>query len=214
MNFSVKNGQRFLFIGDSITDNGRRTDPLMLGGGYVKMFKEMMLANMPEIKVDVINKGIGGNTLLDLENRWTDDMMYLKPDWLSILIGINDVHRVFRKTEGWEELTPDKYLERYRKLLGMTAEKTGCKVIILEPFYISTDKTDSQRGTILRMLEDYRKISARMSKEYNTLFIRTHDIFQKHLKYREMETFCGEPVHPNHTGHMIIAQAIFDILKK
>jgi len=213
MAFSIKNGQKALFIGDSITDCGRRTEPSRLGNGYVKIFSEMMVANMPETKVEIINKGIGGNTIQDLEKRWSDDMLYHKPDWLSILIGINDIHRTFMKTEGWENLTPERFQERYDSLLERSA-KTGCRIILIEPFFISTDRTDSYRGAILGMLEDYRKIVWKMSRDHGTLLVKIHDTFQKHLKYREVETFCGEPVHPNHTGHIIIAQALFDLLKK
>lgn len=214
MDFAIKGGERFLFIGDSITDCGRRTEPSMLGSGYVKIFKELMLANMPEIKVDIINRGISGNTIMDLENRWTDDMVNLKPDWLSILIGINDINRVVKKTEPWEELTPDKYYERYTKILKRAEAETGCKIVLIEPFYISADATDSHRGTVLKLLEEYRETVAKMSKKYRTKILKIHDVFQKHLKYRDMETFCGEPVHPNHTGHLIIANELLNLLKK
>ncbi len=214
MSFQIKNGEKILFIGDSITDCGRRTEPSKLGDGYVKMFSEMMIAKIPEAKIEVINKGISGNTILDLENRWTDDMIYLKPDWLSILVGINDTHRVVEKTVGSEELIPDKYRKRYSKLLQMTVNNIGCKIILIEPFFISTDTTDSYRGRMLERLTEYRKIVAEMSEQYGTLLLKIHDIFQKHLKYRESETFCAEPVHPNHTGHLVIAQALYDLLNK
>jgi len=214
MAFAMKNGEKVLFTGDSITDCGRRTEPSMLGSGYVKLFRELAIANLPGVSLEIINKGIGGNTVVDLENRWTDEMICHKPDWMSILIGINDVHRVVKKTEGWEELLPDKYYARYGKLLKRTAEETGCKIILIEPFFISRDKTDSYRGSILKNIGPYREAVSSLSKEYGTLLLKMHDIFQKHLGYREMETFCGEPVHPNHAGHMIIAQELFNLLKK
>ncbi|MCK9265498.1 SGNH/GDSL hydrolase family protein [bacterium] len=214
MKFAITSGQKILFMGDSITDCSRRTEPSGLGNGYVKTFKDMVIANMPELKIDIINKGIGGNTLLDLENRWSDDILYFKPDWLSILVGINDVHRVLRKTEFWEELVPEKYELRYSKLIDSTIKQIGCNIILIEPFYMSTDKTDSHRGVVLKRLEPYREIVAKLSKQYNTRIIKIHDIFQEHLKYREAGAFGAEPVHPNDTGHLIIAQTLFDLLKQ
>ncbi len=92
MTTQIKNGQKIVFIGDSITDCGRRAAQRPLGAGYVKMFADLMIIRESAKRVAIINKGIGGDNVLGLRNRWTDDVLRNRPDWLSIKIGINDLH--------------------------------------------------------------------------------------------------------------------------
>ena len=212
MDLKIKEGEVFLCIGDSITDCGRRDVAFPLGNGYVKIFNDFILANFPERKIKIINKGIGGETVLDLKKRWEDDVIYHKPDWLSVLVGINDLHQVLGKDVGWESFTTEHYLNNYREILKWTKEKLNCQVVLMEPFYISVDKGDVWRGTVLKLLEDYRKIVWQMSQEFQTSLIKLQDIFQNCLKYYDSETFCLEPVHPNLTGHTIIAWHFFRAL--
>jgi lysophospholipase L1-like esterase len=211
---SQKDSLKILFIGDSITDCGRRGEFRPLGNGYVKIFYDFIIANFPEKKIEIINKGIGGNTILDLVNRWEDDVMYHKPDLLSILIGINDIHRVLNKYEGWNEFVPENYRKRYDYILKRTTEKLDCKIVLIEPFYISTDKTDNFRGKVLKDIEEYIEIVEEMSKKYGTYHLKIHRIYQKYLQYFEPETFAPEPVHPNPTGHFLIANELFKLLKE
>ncbi len=214
MDFSVKEGQKFLFIGDSITDCGRRGESAPLGNGYVRIFRDMLLASFPERNIEIINKGIGGDTIFGLRQRWEDDVIRYKPDWLSILIGINDVHRVMMKGIDWEKLDPAGYSALYEEVLVKTKEQINCRIILLEPFYVTVNKTDGWRKEVSEKLLPYRKAVAELSKKYNTLMIKTQDIFNNHLKYRDSETFSPECVHLNQTGHLIIANALFNILKK
>ena len=88
--FWIQDGETVLFIGDSITDCGRRGAEMPMGIGYVKMVTEITTARYPERNVNFINKGIGGNRITDLKDRWQDDVFYHSPDRLSIKIGIND----------------------------------------------------------------------------------------------------------------------------
>jgi len=214
MDFKIKDKQKILFIGDSITDCGRRGEARPLGNGYVKIFSDILIANFPERKIEIVNKGISGNTILDLANRWEDDVIYQKPDWLSIMIGINDIHRVINKVEFWTEFTPENYRKRYDYILKRTLEKLNCKIILIEPFYITTDRTDNFRGRVFKDLEEYIEIVEEMSKKYETYHLKMHRIFQKYLEYFEPETFAPEPVHPNPTGHCIIANELFKLLSK
>ena len=78
----LKDGQTFLFIGDSITDCGRRGPNAPLGDGYVKFFHDLLLIREPDKSVRIINTGIGGNTVEDLRSRWVDDALSYNPDWL------------------------------------------------------------------------------------------------------------------------------------
>ena len=79
-----QSGQTVLFIGDSITDCGRRQDQEQLGNGYVRKVTELITAKYPHRSISYVNKGIGGDTVEGLESRWTTDVLDIKPDWLSI----------------------------------------------------------------------------------------------------------------------------------
>jgi lysophospholipase L1-like esterase len=153
-----------------------------------------------------VNKGISGNTVADLRERWHDDVLVLKPDWVSILIGINDVHRTLRDEP--TAVPPDRYERLYRECLSLTKERTTARLVLMEPFYISTDtETDSWRTKVLRALGEYRAIVRRLADEFGAIFVPLHDLFQEQLRYRPADMFCPEPVHPNSVGHLLIAHA-------
>src|ERR1019366_2799740 len=97
---NIQPGSKLLFIGDSITDC-TRARPVgeglfnALGTGYVALVDALLGAAIPERQIRVVNMGTGGHTIRDLKSRWETDVLALKPDWLSIMIGINDVWRQF-----------------------------------------------------------------------------------------------------------------------
>ena len=203
----IEDGQTLLFIGDSITDCGRRGADAPLGSGYVRMTTEWITARYPERAIRYINKGIGGNRITDLRQRWRDDVLYHRPDRLSIKIGINDLHSHLGGGEG--SVGPRLFAEVYDELLAWTQSELGCPVVLLTPFYISTDRDgNSFRSQVLELLPQYIETVLRMSQQYGTKLVQLHEIFQGHLVHRDADTFCPEPVHPNHAGHMVIAQAL------
>lgn len=211
--FWIKNGETMLMIGDSITDCGRRGAEAPLGAGYVRTFTELVTARYPSRNIHFINKGIGGNRVTHLKDRWRDDVLFHKPNKLSIKIGINDLHSVLRKAD--DAVSPELFEEVYDEILGVTQKELGCPVVLLSPFYISTDRSGhSFRSQVLDLIPEYIKTVEKMSRKYKTKLVKLHDIFQDQLKYRDADTFCPEPVHPNRTGHLIIAQALLDNLSK
>jgi lysophospholipase L1-like esterase len=210
--FPVLDGQLFLFQGDSITDCGRRGQAAPFGTGYPSMFVERVTAAYPERKIRYINKGISGDRVTGLRDRWEDDVIRHQPDWVSILIGINDLHSFLRKAEPCVPV--NLYREAYDVVLSKTREKTDAKILLLDPFFISLDTSgQSFRSTVLVILPDYIAVVHEMAAKYETYHLKTQELFLEHLKYRESETFCPEPVHPNHTGHMVIANAMMRTLK-
>lgn len=210
MTTRIKNGEKVLFIGDSITDCGRRGAERPFGVGYVKIFSDFMIACESSKKIQIVNKGISGDTAPGLLDRWTDDVISQKPDWLSIKIGINDLHRTLRDPANG--ISPERYEEVYRKFMERTRkELPRCRIILIQPFYISRElSADSFRKRVLDILPRYLEVVRKMSGLYKTQLIKTHEMFQTLLKYNEPETFCNEPVHPNLTGHVAIASAVYD----
>ncbi len=215
MSLQATSGQKILFIGDSITDAGRRAAERPYGNGFVKIFRDMLISREPCKQIEIINKGIGGNTVWQMRDRWTDDMLFFKPDYLVILIGINDLHQpLMGNAEKDENL--QKHKDAYDEILaGTTEELPDCKILLLEPFFMSRDTAaKSFRTEALELLQDYIAVTRQMSEKYNTDLLKTQELFQNILKYYETDTICPEPVHPNATGHLAIAEAIYRALSE
>ena len=207
----LEDGKTVLFIGDSITDCGRRGDAAPLGSGYVSMFTELVTARYPERKIRWINKGIGGNRITDLRERWRDDVLYHRPDRLSVKIGINDLHSHLRGAA--DGVTPEIFAEIYEELMQLTQAELGCPVVLVTPFYISTDRSGQTfRSQVMDIIPRYIETVQKMSAKHETRLVNLQDVFQEQLKYRDADTFCPEPVHPNHTGHLTMAHALFEAL--
>ena len=213
MSTQIKNGQKVLFIGDSITDCGRRDSQRPLGNGYVKLLADLLTIRDPAKRITIINKGIGGDNVVGLRNRWMDDVLHNRPDWLSIKIGINDLHSHCRNEKD-TAVTPERYETAYREILERTrAALPKCQILLIDPFYISRDTApNSQRKQVLDSMPDYLSIVERLSRTFKAQHIKTHELFKRLLTYHEPDTFCAEPVHPNPTGHLVIADAIYDAL--
>ncbi len=203
--------QKIVFVGDSITDAGRSQEFYPYGNGYVSIFRDLLISLHPKPSITIINKGISGNTIPGLRERWEDDIIFQSPDWLSILIGINDLHRAVR--DGQREFSPENYYRNYRECLKITRETIAPNIILMTPFYISrTNTMDTFRKRVLENIPAYIEKVEKLSREFSTLFINLHEIFQAKLAACEPETFAPEPVHPNRTGHTLIAVEIMKAL--
>lgn len=207
--FLIGDGQRVVFIGDSITDCGRRGDAAPFGSGYVKAAIDLVTARYPERRIQYVNTGIGGNTVADLHGRWDEDALAHRPDWLSVKIGINDLHRSLDNTP--QAIPPDRYEALFREILTRARQESSARLILIDPFYIST-ATDGREGEVLQRLRDYLEVVHRLATEFTAIHVRTHEVFQEQLRYRPASDFCPEPVHPNLSGHVVIAHALLKSL--
>lgn len=208
--FLWQNGQTIVFAGDSITDTGRRADNAPYGIGYVRQTIELITARYPERKLTYFNEGIGGNTVVDLQNRWHDDVLRHKPDWVTVKIGINDLHRFMNQTE--TQVSPQRFEEGYRDILTRTRE-SGAQIVLIDPFYISTDTASGQlRSRVLELLPEYIAVVRQMAREFETLHVATHELLQRQLEFRPADYFCPEPVHPYSSGHHVIAHGLLQAI--
>ena len=211
--FWIRDGERMLFIGDSITDCGRRDRAAPLGDGYVSIFTELATARYPERNIEWINMGIGGNRTTHLTERWQTDVIDHRPDRLSIKIGINDLHSFLRNDP--DGVPPDRYRSIFDEILSSARGALGdIPIVLITPFYISTDLDHEFEGAVLRLIPSYIDVVQEMSAKYDTLLLDLHEVFQEQLRYRPPGTFCPEPVHPNHSGHVVIASALMDFLSR
>lgn len=210
MAFAIKPGKKVLFTGDSITDCGRRGGNAPLGNGYVSMVVDLIAARHPAHGNTFINTGISGHTVRDLANRWTDDVIRHEPDYLSIMIGINDIHRWLHKVQG-QSVSPEEFAELYPVILDRVKKELrlpGERIVLVDPFYISTDAAaGSFRAVVLEHLPSYLKTVHAMVRKHKTRHVRLHEVFQKQLKHHSPDRFCPEPVHPNPSGHLVMAHA-------
>lgn len=208
----INDGAKIVFIGDSITDCGRR-DPVNapLGRGYVKLFSDLMTVKYPELTLDIINRGIGGDSIDNLRTRWHDDVMTQNPDFLSVKVGINDLHK-HMNDPAFAFLTVDEFKSIYAKLLNLTVEKfPNCQLLLISPFLISQDNIqDSDRKKVLDVIFEYINVVKELSQQFNADFLDLHELFQKQLEYKHPDTYCLEPVHPNPVGHLLMAEAVFE----
>jgi acyl-CoA thioesterase I len=208
---AVQDGQTLLFIGDSITDCGRRDVAAPYGNGYVSLLIELVAARWPERDIRYINKGIGGNRVTDLRARWQDDVVRHRPEWLSVKIGINDLHSYLGGAP--DGVSPALFRELYDSILAEAAEAFSPQIVLIDPFYLSTDTSGASfRSKVLETIPEYIGVVHDMAAKHGARLVKTHEIFQRQLTCREPDVFCPEPVHPYRSGHLIIAEALLDAL--
>lgn len=201
----IKDHQTLLFIGDSITDCGRgypvgQRDGL--GEGYVAVVNALLAATQPQRRIRVLNTGISGNRVTDLAARWQTDVLDLRPNWLSVMIGINDVWRQFDDALNPQQVDIDRYEAVYRQLLTQTRPMLS-GLVLMTPFFIEANKTDPMRA----MMDQYGRVVARLAKAFDAVFVDTQAAFDAYLAHRPTQSLCGDRVHPNKTGHTLLAMA-------
>ena len=191
-----------LFQGDSITDAERKRNTYeALGEGYAMMTAAWISASHPEFGARFINRGINGNRISDLKNRWKKDCLDLKPNLVSILIGINDaVGKPF-----WKNPTPlNSFQSDYECVLEQTSHYPEIQIVLLEPFLLSSYQSYSEtKRNLTPMIEVIRELS----KEFKTLLIPLNDLFAKASNVKSPRYWSLDGIHPTLAGHALIAQS-------
>ena len=195
-----KENSIILFQGDSITDCGRdRDDPNGLGDGYVNLITETVADMYSQTNLKFINRGISGDKIRDLQLRWDADCISLKPDILSILIGVNDTL-----------ITPaELFEEEYRMLLKRTSETLDSKIILCEPFLLLGD-SNAYRDDLNPKIEIVHKLS----EEFSTHLLPLDKIFRESCSLNPPEYWAPDGVHPTPAGHALIAKSWIEYVEK
>lgn len=202
-------GSKLLMIGDSVTDCDRARPvgeiwpPNPLGNGYVNFVDALLKARYPAHNIRVVNMGEGGNTVMDLKARWQTDVLDLKPDWLSIGIGINDVWWRFAMPHIAEKPVPlDLYTQTLDRLVAET--KPILKgVILITPYYIEPDRSEPVRA----MMDEYGAAVREVAKKHQAVLVDTQAAFDELLPGIHSSALATDRVHPTQAGHMVIARA-------
>ncbi|MGQ5259912.1 SGNH/GDSL hydrolase family protein [Micromonospora sp. ZYX-F-536] len=203
----LRTGQRVVFIGDSITDCGRRAAAAPYGEGYVSLVRALVSARHPELELEWVNRGVSGDTVRHLAARWAEDALALRPDWLSVMIGINDIWR--RYGDRPDEAVPiDEYERTLRDLLRRAVDATGCRLILGDPFLIETDRGDPQRADTDR----YAAVVAALAAEFDAVHVPTQAAFDRVLTVSPAKRWADDRVHPHLPGHAVLADAFLTAL--
>lgn len=194
-----------LFIGDSITDCGRERPVGARGGlgnGYVSVVNSLLGSLQPQKRVRVLNVGISGNRITDLKARWQTDVLDQKPDWVSIKIGVNDVWRRLDDPLNPSQVDDAHFTAIYRELIASTLP-TVKGIVLMTPYFLSTDKQEPMREQMDRLSAIVRTLGA----EFKLPVVDTQAAFDAFLTHRNHMELCADRVHPNLTGHSVLALA-------
>ena len=200
-------GTRLLFIGDSVTDCDRlrpvgEGTRAALGKGYVAAVNAAFLPLQLEPPIRIINMGVSGNTVRDLALRWDTDALAPGPDWLSVMIGINDVWRQFDGRDPSAAVMPGEFARTYEGLVTRSLPSLK-RLVLMTPYYVQPSRTDPMR----RRMDEYAAIVRDLAARHGALLVDTQAAFDRALERSEYTSIAADRVHPTHEGHAVIARA-------
>ncbi len=212
---SVKNKDVILFQGDSITDAGRErmkqhaNAANSFGSGYAFLAASKILKDNPDKDLSIYNRGISGNKVFQLADRWQRDCFDLHPGILSILIGVNDYwHTIDGKYDG----TAEVYEQDYRQLLILTKKMLPeVELVICEPFAILGASAVTEKW--FPDFDAYRAAAKKLATEFDAIFIPYQTIFTEALIYAPGNYWTVDGVHPSMAGCELMAEAWLKAVK-
>ena len=206
---------KIVFFGDSITDmcydrTAERNTPFAYGFGYPFIVASNLFKEDPT-EYEILNRGTGGNRIVDLYARIKSDVWNETPDVISILIGINDV---------WHEITNKNGvdIQRFEKIYSMIIEETlielpNVRIMLLEPFFLKGSATESEYKKF-DILKDYSKVVKKLSEKYNLCFVPLQNKFNEFADRFGVKEYLYDGIHPNVAGATLIADEWLKFFKK
>ena len=206
-----KHMDRIVFAGDSVTDM-ESAQPVgeglfeNVGKSYVRIVENMLAAFYPEVYLRVTNSGIGGNTSRDLLQRFDRDVVSLKPDWVSICIGINDVWRQFDSPAiPDEQVSPEEYRSNVEQMI-LSVKDNVKGIFLMTPYYMEPNAEDWMR----KRMDTYGAICGELAEKYGCRFIDLQAVFNDYFQYRHSSYIAWDRIHPNQIGATVIARAFLE----
>ena len=193
---------KILFQGDSITDCGRnREDDMRMGEGYPLLVKGELGLDYPQ-EYEFINRGISGNRIIDVYARIKKDIINIKPDIMSILVGVNDVWHEVTEENG---IDADKYFKIYCMLIEEVKEALPeIKIIIMEPFVLKGIATEENWEYFSTEVPKRAKLAEKVAQKYDLPFIKLQEEFDRAEKLCPSDYWLKDGVHPTIIGHELI----------
>lgn len=214
MGLRIQKDSLILFQGDSITDSDRdRGDDASLGGGYAAMAAGVLRALYPELGLRFLNRGIGGDRVTHLRDRWESDTLAHRPDVLILMIGVNDTHlSVADKPQAPAQAEWQTMLSGL--LLRVKAQNPGVRLVMLEPFLIPSAHESAAwmrawGPDFAERLMRYREVALASG----ALLVPLHGLFAASYSAQcPPEYWALDGVHPTVPGHRLIAKALLGAL--
>ena len=203
---------RILFQGDSITDAGRsREDNTQLGVGYPRLVEAALGFECPG-EHEFFNRGISGNRVVDLYARIKSDILNLKPDVMSILIGVNDVwHELYDNPNG---VSAEKFYKIYSMLIEEVKEELpNIKIMILEPFVLEACSTTEHWEYFYAETQKRAEMARKIAEKYNLPFIPLQEGFNRLSEKAPNSYWLSDGVHPTAKGHEFIKKQWLESFK-
>ncbi|MBL7968630.1 MAG: SGNH/GDSL hydrolase family protein [Prolixibacteraceae bacterium] len=204
---SLKHGMVLLFQGDSITDGnrGRTPDPNhIMGHGYAFSIASRLGADFPEKALAFYNRGISGNKVTDLAERWQTDALDLQPDVLSILVGVNDVG-VFMRTG--DRLPLEKFEKTYRDILKQARAKNPDILLVLcQPFILPVGAVKDKFEGYQSAISECQTIVEQLAGEFQAVFVRFQNVMNDACRKAPTEYWMWDGIHPTVAGHELLAR--------
>jgi lysophospholipase L1-like esterase len=204
-----QHGDKILFQGDSITDGGRQqTDDYNhnIGQSYAYIIAATIGNQLADRNLSFINRGISGNTVVQLAGRWQADTLDLKPNLLSILVGINDAN-------GSESI--DQYEQTYEKLITDTqAALPGIRIVLCEPFLLPVGSHKDHYDDEKTRLKNYQNVVAKLASKYNLPYVEFQKAFDDACLKAPPEHWSWDGIHPSYAGHGLMVQTWLDTVNK
>jgi len=193
-----------VFIGDSITDADRdHPAHAPLGCGYVHFVGHMLMARHPQRNLDIINTGVGGDTILDLQRRWDADCLSHQPNVLSVLIGINDAwYLTAQSTLTRKAAPPEQYEVTYDQLLLEARNRCDCQIVLIEPFVFCADPKNQLLSTVRPYITVVRELAAK----HGAVLVALQEEIDKQILDVPPERWAQDRVHPRQWAHAWMAQ--------
>lgn len=209
------NGFTFLFQGDSITDGGRGRNEdwnHVMGQDYAYLISSRLWYDFPKNGFHFFNRGISGNTIKDLTARWQTDTLALKPDVLSILIGINDTSAYIN---GDKSFTNDEYEKGYRYLLQQTKQQLqDIQFVLCEPFILSVGRVKENFEEYSNDIQKKQLIVKRLADEFNAVHVAFQNTFNNALAKAPADYWIWDGIHPMPAGHEMMAREWINAVNK
>ncbi len=203
---------RIVFAGDSVTDMGS-ANPVgeglfdNVGRSYVRVIENMLAVYYPERRIRVTNSGISGNTSRDLLQRFDRDVVDLKPDWVSICIGINDVWRQFDSPAILSDAVDTEEYEKNVEQMILKVKDSVKGIFILTPYYMEPNREDMMR----KRMDEYGAICKKLAEKYGCIFVDFQQMYEDYCKIRHSSYIAWDRIHPNQVGATLMAR---EFLKK
>lgn len=199
-----------LFQGDSITDAGRSrdhqtaNDPLGLGFGYAFHTAAMLHEALPAGNLAIHNRGVGGDRVTNLHERWPHDTLDLNPDVLSILIGVNDTWHGIASGTPENGVPLEQFQQTYEKILtDAKSHNPHLKLILCDPFALPCGQVNDKW---FPDFTDRREIVKSLADQFDAVFVPFQAMFDKALDRAEADAWAYDGVHPTLAGHMLMAK--------